>query len=53
MAPILQTVFSFLFDRHSCNFDYNSVELDNKSALVKIIAWCRIGDKPLYEAMIL
>ena len=25
--------------------------IDNKSALVQVMAWCRIGDKPLPEAM--
>ena len=25
--------------------------IDNKSALVQVIAWCRTGDKPLPEAM--
>ena len=25
--------------------------IDNKSALVQVMAWCRIGNKPLPEAM--
>ena len=26
--------------------------IDNKSALVQVMAWCRIGDKPLSEPML-
>ena len=26
--------------------------IDNNPALVYIMAWCRIGDKPLYEPML-
>ena len=26
--------------------------INNISALVKVMAWCRIGDKPLYEPML-
>ena len=25
--------------------------IDNKLALVQVMAWCRTGDKPLYEPM--
>ena len=27
-------------------------EIDNNTALVQIMAWCRIGDKPLFEPML-
>ena len=27
--------------------------IDNKAALVQVMAWCRTGDKPLPEAMLI
>ena len=27
--------------------------IDNKAALVQVMAWCRIGDKPLSEPMLI
>ena len=39
-------------------FDSNSTgyvpkgPIDNKPALLQIMAWCRIGDKPLSETML-
>ena len=26
--------------------------IDNKTALVQVMAWCQIGDKPLFEPML-
>ena len=27
-------------------------QIDNKSAIVQVMAWCWTGDKPLYEPML-
>ena len=29
---------------------FSKVPIDNKSALVQLMTWCRIGDKPLPES---
>ena len=58
MATILQTIFSNAFSLngyawisfHSVNFVPNSL-IDNKPALVQIMAWRWSGDKPLSEPM--
>ena len=54
MAAIFQTTFSNAFSwmiRISLEF-VPKVPIDNKGALVQIIPWCQIGDKPLSELIV-
>ena len=58
MATISKMTFSNEFSwMKNFVFDSNFTEvsskdpIDKKSALVQIMAWCRIGDKPLPEPM--
>ena len=44
MAAISQTIFSFAFSLMK--------SFDNNPALVQIMAWCRLGDKPLSDPML-
>ena len=54
MAAIFQTTFSYSY----MNFDYDFTEvcfkgsIDNIPALVQLMAWCRPGEKPLSEPMV-
>ena len=50
MAAISQTTFSSAF-KVSLKFIPNG-PIDNKSALVQVMAWRRTGDKPLPEPML-
>ena len=60
MATILQTTFSKIFSCMKSSIFLTKISLkfvpmgqiDNDPALVKIMAWRRIGDKPLSEAML-
>ena len=57
MAAISQTTFSILMNENSCILMHISLKLapegliDNNSALVSMMAWRLIGDKPLSEPM--
>ena len=48
MAAIFQTTFSSAFPWISLKF-VPKVRINNISPLVQIMAWCRSGDKPLSE----
>ena len=59
MAGISQTLVSNAFSwMKSCFFIWISLKciskgpIDNKTALVQIMAWCRTGDKPLPQPML-
>ena len=59
MATISQTMFSNAFSsmkmfKFLSKFSLKFIPkgpIDNKPALVQIMAWCRTGDKPLFEPM--
>ena len=60
MATILQTIFSDAFSWIKslsilikyCTEVFPNGQIDNDLALVKIMAWCRIGDKSISETML-
>ena len=59
MATILQTIFSdkiFMNKKFCILIEISKTfvrkgPIDNNPALVEIMAWCQIGDKPLSEPM--
>ena len=56
--PFWQTTFSnaFLWMKmieFKFKFHWNVSPIDNKATLVQVMAWCRTGDKPLPEAMLI
>ena len=59
MAAILANdIFKCIFmNEKLCNLSLTSLkfvhkgQIDNKSALVQVMAWCQTGDKPLPEPM--
>ena len=56
MAAILQMAFSIAFSWMKILYFYSKFvpkcPIDNKSALVQVIAWCQTGNKPLPEPML-
>ena len=59
MAAISQTMFwNLFFNENVCMYMIISLKfvpkspIGNNIALVEIMAWCRIGDKPLSEPML-
>ena len=58
MAAILADIFKHIFVDENVRISFKiSLEsvlkgsIDNKSALIPIMAWCRSGDKPFSEPM--
>ena len=53
ITAISQTVDSDAFSWMFFNWNYHKGPFDNNRALVQIMAWHRIGDKPLSEPMLI